>query len=323
MARALALLIARARTPTLFHFTAQIGVALNTGQSLSQALAQAHVVQAPPTLLALISAGEINGTLPAVLARIVHQRQHDAAWRAECRKRASYPLFLLSSGSLIALALLTYVVPSFAQLYAQQQRALPTLTEQLLILSAHATHLTCAFVMLASTIATLYWQRHRRWVSSLWVFLPIIGTPYRQSCMLDVLRLIQLGHGTPQPLDRFIEQLLPHYQRRACLHGLLTTLARGLHQGDPLSHAFTACRIGQKSCLPDTQYQWIVLGEQSGTLSELLVHAIDALERDINAQMTRLNQWIEPVLMVTLAVGIGIIMLGMYLPVFDMGAVSW
>lgn len=306
-----------------YRFTTQIGEALTAGHSLSYALSHTAPSQEDTTLLALSQAGEANGTLADVLTRLVAQRQRQAAWRSEWRKRTRYPLVLLVSGLAITIMLLSQVVPSFAQLYAQQQRALPPLTQALLTLSHHVDAVGFGVLGVLILLGVLLSQRHRKGVIFLLHCLPIMGPLHREDIACELLQLIQLGQHANLSLDRFLDRLRTHYRQRPYLHDVLTTVLYQLHSGVSLSDALQQCRAGQHPLIAHEQQHLILLGERSGRLPIMLKQAIDMLEHTREQRLARLALWLEPLLMSVLALGIGTVMLGMYLPIFDMGEMAW
>lgn len=319
----MALLQTQSHNAAHYRFTANISTLLKEGRPLSYALSCISPTRKEIALVALTQAGEANGTLVDVLSRLVTQRQREAAWRLEWRKRASYPLVLLLSGTAITFMLLIHIVPSFAQLYAQQQRALPPLTQALLILSQYAHVLGVSALGAVLSAGVLLGQRHRKSVRQTLYRLPIVGPLSRDGIACELLQLVSLGHTSHIALDQFIDRLLGHYHRRPHMHDTLTTLLHQLRIGRSLSGALQQCHAGKHPVVGQEQQHLIVLGEQSGQLPVMLDHAIQMLERARNQRLTRIGTWLEPALMTLLALGIGTVMLGMYLPIFDMGDMAW
>jgi general secretion pathway protein F len=301
--------------PSVRRVLQEVMRVLSSGVPLSGALA-AHAQAFPPLFVATVRAAEKTGDLPEALARFVAYRSQIDTLRKRITGALIYPALLLGVGALVTLFLLAYVVPRFAALYEDAGRDLPFLSQLLLawgrFFEAHWAAVLGAGVALAAAaayglgrpavlarLADLPWK------------VPALGERLRVYQLARLYRtlgmLLQSGLPVVAALRQCGEMLPPQLRPR------LERAVQALGAGQPVSTALHESGLATPVAL-----RMLRVGERSGRMSELMGR-IAAFHED---EMARAVDWFtrlfEPVLMLAIGAVIGLIVVLMYVPVFEL-----
>ena len=152
---------------------------------------------------------------------------------------------------------------------------------------------------------------------------PIFGNIAQLSRLVGFCRSLQLMLQSGIPLNQALSSFLPQtksWQSSQKLQGdfLLITEVQAILHWITQGYSFSAS-VGS-TLFPMQAQQMLQVGEQSGRLGSMLQHIADNYQQQLEHKIDLLSQTLEPVLMLTIGTIIGLIMLGMYLPIFNMGA---
>lgn len=294
--------------------------ALHEGLALSDAAARRGDVF-PPLLVGLLRASEHTGDLPAALGRYAEHALRLHALRARLVGAAIYPAVLLAAGAAVSAFLLLAVVPSFAGVYSDSGREMPALSRWLMqwggFAAAHPGALGTALLLaaLAAVAASLHLSRTGGWARLL-QRLPVLGPRAR---LLQLARLyttlgVLLEGGLPVlgALD------LAASSGSGPLHAPLQQVRRRVLDGEPLSQALDGAALGTPVAL-----RMLRAGERSGRLGAMLLRSAALHDADNARWIERCSRIVEPALMLVIGLGVGGIVVLLYLPIFDLaGAVQ-
>ena len=303
--------------------------AIESGLSFSQALENhAHYLSAQE--IQLIKVGEITAQLATVCAQIAQYRQQRLALQRKLQKILLYPAIVLGISLILSVLLLLFIVPQFAEMYRDNQAELPLFTRFLLQLS---DGLQSYFLQLLLLIPLMSGLLHSQSQRSVWLntqknrligIMPIFGHITRLARLVGFCRSLQLMLQSGVPLNQALQSFLPQqksWQTAVKLQGDLVlfnevqSILHWIRQG----YTFSASAGG--GLFPLQAQQMLQVGEKSGQLSNMLRHIADSYQQQLDHKIDLLSQMLEPVLMLIIGALIGLIMLGMYLPMFNMGAV--
>lgn len=289
--------------------------ALREGRNLSSALAAAP--QAFPSLyVAMIRAAERTSDLDRALARFIAHQQEEARLRDALVNAAIYPVLLIAAGGLVVLFLLGYVVPRFSHIYEDVGADLPWLSRLLLewgqFVESHALALVGAGLALI-VIALVVLRDPRVWAAAgrrMWQ-LPYVG---------ERLRVFQLARFY-RTVGMLLSGGIPVVTALGMVSGLLSpALQRGLmaaidaiREGKSFSSTLAARGLTTPVAL-----RMLEVGERAGNLGEMLTRAAEFHEEDTARQMEWLTRLFGPLLMLLIGCAIGLIVVLMYLPIFQL-----
>lgn len=290
---------------------------LYEGRSLSQALGQQPRVF-PPLYVALVQSSERTGALGDALARYIGYRQRLDLVRQKLVGASVYPLLLLLVGGGVVLFLLGYVVPRFSLVFEGMGSELPWLSRVLMQIGLflHAEQVPLALGAAGAIGALVMLRRHplvRRWVARQLRRMP---TLHQRLMMYELARFYR-------SLGILLQGGIPILTAMGMARGLLgSTSAQGLEQasqrvgeGLPLSDALEAAKL-----VTPVSLRLLRAGEQSGNLGEMLERCADFHDQEIGRWVEWFVKLFEPLLMTFIGLLIGLIVILMYMPIFELAS---
>ena len=272
----------------------------------------------------LLYSGEHSGQLTHVITQLAESKQNQAKLQQQIKKIIIYPAMMLSISFVLTIFLLLFIVPTFADLYAQQQQSLPWLTQLLLTLSQFLqTQLwfLCGGVFLCGLMLYQTYRKFpqlKHYCVRLLCVIPHINRLY---CLIQSIRffsilatMLQAGITLQQSLSSFLpqtKQLKPkiysHLAKEASQ--CLSALQQGRRFSEGLSYTF----------ISQSDRQMIIIGENSGRLAQILHYLTEHHQQYLSTQVELFAKLLEPILMLIIGSVIGVIIAGMYLPIFNLG----
>ena len=306
---------------------------IESGLAFSQALEKQTVEKQNQYLTyqdrQLIKVGEMTGKLPTVCHEIAQHKQQALALQRKIRKILLYPVLVLGISLILTALLLLFIVPQFAEMYDNSSAQLPTFTQVLLTLSQglqdYWLHL-----LICMTLTTLFIRarlKHSPWFNRQKIRLinamPVLNRIVQLSRLVGFSRSLFLMLQAGVPLNQALQSFLPQnpsWQRSPNVQGdwLLIEEVQSILHWLQQGYAFSASVSGH--IFPLAAQQMLQVGEQSGQLPKMLQFIANDHQQQLDYQIDLLSQMLEPLLMVIIGGLIGLIMLGMYLPIFNMGA---
>ncbi|MEC5343882.1 protein transport protein HofC [Brenneria populi] len=298
----------------------EIGAQIAQGKSLSETLtAYPHIF--PIIYRSLVAVGELTGNLDECCLQLARQQERKSRLQQKVMKALRYPCFVLIVAALISVLMLTLVLPEFSRLYASFETPLPWFTQRLLSLSrGFADHGPTGFI-LTSTAALVYVnlrQRRRRWreKEQAWLLrLPVIANLIRGNCLSQIFNILAMtqraGLTLPAGLDAAAMIHHPVYQRA------IRQMQVEINQGITLNQATQR----YAALFPEPCRQLIRVGEETGELDTQFAQLAQWYERKTRQQAQTLMQTLEPVMMLIVGGMVGALVIGMYLPIFQLGGV--
>lgn len=307
--------------PTLTSILAYLEQQLHKGRSLSQALEPFVPSLFDHLTWQMLRIGEQSGQLEQVVSSILSLKQRRASLLQHLQQAATYPLLTLSVGLIIIILLITIVLPEFQKFYHSFGNNLPLLTRILMGLGDFIMHYgwLLGLAVIGSIITLIQAVRYQTSVHYYWyqllLHIPFIGSIlYYQNfanCWRHLQLLIKAGLPLNQALDAVIPALMiPQYQV------LLQVASQHIQTGQPLSTALYKTQV-----LSPFLYYMLTMGEQTGRLDRALDQMAQHCDKILNQYLHSLQHSLGPAIMLVLSLIVGLILVGMYLPMFTMGQV--
>ena len=293
----------------------QIVAHLYEGRSLSYAL-QALQSEFPPLYVSTVRASEKTGDLSEALTRyLAYQTQVDVV-RKKVISASIYPALLIGAGSLVAIFLMVYVVPRFSRIYEDIGTNLPLLSRLLLqwgkLLQAHG--LLVLMLLLTGTTAGLYAvsrPKARNWLMQVLWLIPAVGERMRIYHLTRFYRTLGMLLRGGTPVGHALKMVSDLLQ--AGLQLQLKGAAARINEGRSISHAMEEYGLTTPVAL-----RLLQVGERTGQMGEMM----ERIASFHDEEMARFVEWFtrlfEPLLMAVIGVVIGLIVVVMYLPIFEL-----
>ena len=293
----------------------QLQSALLTGATFSQSLSLSGIF--PPTIVQLVAAGEASGELADLLTQVHLQQTRQANLKRRFKRSLFMPLVTLLSGGIVSMLIVYWVVPQVANLYAAGSYELPALTQWLLTFSHTAKenmgNILVTFILAYISLKWLWFIPNIRvrleWV--LWQF-PGIGRLMHLHSQADVFLVLSLTFKAGVPLLDCL-MLAANASSWQHISRDLKNATLRLQQGQRLSQILT-----NMSWQPQA-LQLIRVGESAGDLALSFTQLQGYYEAQVIGQSQWLEQLLEPVLLIVVALFVGLILVALYLPLFQMG----
>ena len=285
------------------------------GVSLAEAMNRSPDVF-PRVYVAMVEAGEAGGFLDVVLAQIADFQAREKELRAKVVSALMYPAVLLVLAIGVLIFLLVFFIPRFQTLFSGFDAALPTLT--LVIVAVSKMVREYGLYLAAAIGAALYYGRH--WISSernrrTWetVILrsPIVGPLAAQLAMARFCRMLGTLLGAGVSLMSGL-----NVARRSLGHQTLIDLISDSTERVTKGEALAASLAGCRALFPGSTLEMISVAEESGRLDKELVRLAGVTEITLDRQLKTAVSLAEPLMLFAIAAFIGLIFVGMVIPIF-------
>jgi type IV pilus assembly protein PilC len=309
------LLIQRTRRSAFQSALHGVQQSIRDGTALSDALAQ-HPEQFPELYVASVKAGEQVGSLPEVLQRYIVYLKLVIGVRQKLTKAMAYPAFLIVVGVVVVGFLVGYILPTFAVIYGDTLKDLPPATRTLIglvnTIQSHFLLLLTGAIGLGiglrtwyrSTAGRAFWDRHI-------LSVPIIGDLLFKQHTIQFTRTLAtvLAGGTP-----LIDAL--QIVRRAVINqSLVAGLATAI--GQVQEGMLLATALERNKVLPKMALEMIAVGEETGSMETMLRDVAEFHEAELDQRLSLMTTWIEPILLLVMGAIVAVVVIVMYLPIFQ------
>ncbi len=317
MQRSLNIVIERSEDGRLCEALRAVLTDVEDGAALSVALSR-HPKDFAPLQVAMVGAGEAGGVLDDVLERIATLLEKERSLRKKIQSALAYPTVVLTAAVTLVLFLMIKVVPMFSDMFASFHADLPALTKLLIqagvvlsrlwvwaSLAAAAVCASIAFRLIAGTASGGLALDDGR------LRIPYVGALIRKATTARIARMLGCLLRSGVTLLGAIEVTIP-VTSSPRFAVALETVHGALREGDSLSRPLKQLRLF------DPLFVALVgVGEETGTVDEMLLKIADYFDADIDAAIATLGAVIEPVLVVFLGGIVGVIVLSIFLPLYS------
>ncbi|WP_188007688.1 type II secretion system F family protein [Photobacterium damselae] len=298
----------------------QVNTQVEAGASLSKALKSSSPLF-DNFYCDLVATGEETGYLGQVFVRLATYREKSEAMRKKVIKAMIYPSMVMLTAISVTILMLVFVIPQFAAIFGSFGAELPWFTRQVLKASDFlinyggylAVGLLLALVLYRYSYKRSYSFRLR--MARLSLRLPIIGNVVLKATIARFARTLATTFSAGIPL----------------LTGLQSAgkTAGNLHIEEAIMEAHTSAAAGmplylslrQYNVFPELMLQMTMIGEESGSLDDMLNKMASLYENDVDNIVDNLGQILEPLIIIVLGVLIGGLLVAMYMPIFTLMSV--
>ena len=319
----LEMLAAQTSRPPMKKIIETIKKDLESGNALSKCF-EKHTKIFDTVVVNLIKAGEASGKLDTFLQKIVINLEKREKIKSQIKSALFYPGVLFSVAVLVTVFMLMNVVPTFVNMYEGMGMAddLPTPTAVIMAMSEFVRS-SGGFFLLVFIISFVFglkflirknYEVRKNW-HRLVMKLPIFGNLIQKSILAKVS--LVLGNLNQAGVD-LIESIdiAKSVTDNVIVVEALENIKKGVFSGESLTDLFNKEKI-----FPPTFSQLISVGEQTGSLDEMFGSIAIYYEEEFDVAVANLASLIEPIMIVFMGITIGGLMLAMYAPIFNVGAI--
>lgn len=284
------------------------------GAALSAAMANQPKVF-PPLMVSIIRVGETGGFLGESLQSIARTYAGEAELQNKIKAATTYPIVVLIIAVLGVLAMVTFVVPVFKDMFEGLGSDLPVPTQIIVTLSNQMGWILPVLIVLGVG-GWIWWTRNkhtervRRVVDPLKLKLPVFGPLATKIAVARFARSLSMMLNAGVPLIQalsIVGEASSNYRVEQAVLAVQESVRQGRSFAVPLANA---------AVFPPMVAQMVSVGEESGSLPEMLTSIAEFYESEVETATSQLTSTIEPVLIVGIGILIGGMVISLYLPIF-------
>jgi type IV pilus assembly protein PilC len=294
----------------------QISGDIQVGSTLADSL-QKHSKIFNPLFCNMVAAGEASGNLDGVLLRIAEYQEKSEALRRKIKTAMTYPVIVGVIAVIVTIIMLTFIVPTFAKMFIDLGGALPLPTRIVMGISDFLRNYL-VIILIFGGIGIFLLGKYNKTekgkftLDTIKLKLPIFGDLERKSAVSRFSQTLATLLSSGVTILEALSITAKTSGNKVIEKGLLRTLEKitgGLTIAEPLKDT---------GVFPPMVIQMISVGEKTGDLSEMLLKVAEFYKEEVDAAVDALTSIIEPIMISFLGVGIGGILIAMYLPIFNM-----
>ena len=269
----------------------------------------------------LIRAGEASGKLDVFLLKLVVSLEKKEKIKKKIKGALMYPMIMFIVAITVSAFMLVKVVPVFAEMYEGMGVALPKPTAVILAMSDFLRG-TGGLTILIGTIvfvigfryitaknATIRYKWHQQILK-----MPVFGDMILKSLIARISLIMGNLSAAGVNLLESLE-IAKSVSNNDVVTGALENVKKGVFSGDTLTKLFL-----KEPTFPPTFSQLISVGEQTGSLDEMFTSVANYYEEEFDTSVDNMSSLIEPIMIVFMGIMIGGLMIAMYSPIFNVGA---
>lgn len=312
--RTLTILTEQTENKTLALALDTVRTQVEAGTALSDAFAKQERIF-PPIMVHLVRAGEIGGFLDKSLESIASTFEADVKLRQTIKSALTYPVVVLIMAIVSVIGMLTFIVPVFKKMFAGLGGQLPLPTQILVTVSENMTWI--APVLTVGGIAfAIWWRKHkredrvRRVVDPVRLKLPVFGMLMRKVAVARFTRNFATMTGAGVPILQslgIVGDTSGNWVIEQALHRVQDSVRSGHSIAEPLM---------AEPVFPSMVTQMIAVGEDSGSLEQMLNKIADFYEAEVQSTTEQLTSLIEPLMIGVIGTIIGAMIIALYMPIF-------
>lgn len=312
--RALTVLVEQTDDPAIRTALTAVQADLESGRSFSAALTR-QPKAFPPLMISLIRVGEAGGFLGASLTMVADTYRADAELQDKLKSASTYPLIVLVIAVIAMVGMITFIVPIFESMFTSLGGELP-LPTKLLVLTSRNMAWIAPVVTVVAIAGWAWWVRNRhteavrKVVGPLALRVPIFGKLTTKVAVARFSRNLSLMLEAGVPLIQALDTVGETSNNWAIEKAILDVQA-SVREGRSFARP-----LAKSGVFPTLVSQMVAVGEESGTLAEMLGSVADMYDAEVKASTDQLASVLEPILIVTVGIMIGSMVLALYMPIF-------
>ena len=307
------------KNPVLVDVLFEIEKNLNSGLTLSASMSR-HVDIFPRLYVSMVLVGENSGRLEEAFKELIDHLELEQETARRISGAFRYPMFVGIALSIAIVILNIFVIPVFADIFQQFGAQLPLMTRMLIASSNFFVDywqpLLVILVIgiflfknwLAKESGRLKWDAFK-------LKIPVVGSILLRAILARFCRTFAMMMASGVPLIQSVE-LCSSAVGNAAIGERILGMRRSIERGESLLQA-----IGNSDMFTPLVMQMVAVGEQTGQVDEMLNEVADFYNREVDYEIKNLSANLEPILIVMMSVLVGILAVGIFLPMWEMFSV--
>jgi len=308
------------KNPRLQTVIDKIRADVESGSSLYEALGQ-FPVQFDELYTNLIKAGESAGVLDTILDDIATHKERIESIKGKIRKALYYPAAVIAVAVIVSSILLIFVIPQFETIFQSFGADLPAFTKMVVNASKFMVNngLYMLLIFVGTVVAFIMTKKRStkfaHFLDRISLRMPIIGHILEQAAIARFCRTLAITFAAGVPL---VDAL--NIVSGATGNRVFDQAAIRIREDVAVGHQLQLA-MQQTNIFPNMVIQMAAIGEEAGSLDEMLIKVAEAYEEEVSNAVDALSSLLEPIIIVFVGIVVGTMVIAMYLPIFKMAAV--
>jgi type IV pilus assembly protein PilC len=314
--RAVHVLETQTKSKLLQSTLATVRQDVEAGLMLSAAL-ERHPKVFSQLYVAMVRAGEAGGVLESSLMRVADQLEKDASLRRQIRAAMIYPTLVISFAVIVLLALVAFLIPVFESVFKQFGGNLPTLTQFMVNFSNLVRNQWYLLILFFGGAAAgfIFWRRSARGRAQWDAFklrIPMkIGDVVQKVCIARWSRTLSSLTSAGVPIMQALD-ITGRTAGNAVIQSAMGAVIASVKTGGTIAEPLRVAKA-----FPPMVPHMVAVGEETGALDTMLSKLADFYEDEVAAAIKALTSILEPAMIILVGGIVGVIVISMYLPLFD------
>lgn len=315
MVRALHILSEQTKSPKLKKIIIDLKLRVESGNSLSDSMSK-HSQTFDKLFVGMVRAGEAGGVLDEVLLRVAGFQEASNKLQGQVKSALTYPIVVAVVAVAIFIGMLVFILPVFANMFAQMNAKLPAYTQFLIDLSNQVRGpigLGALVITIATVVAFRRWARTdygKHFLDKHVLDMPVFGPLVQKVAVARFTRTLGTLLRSGVPLLSALE-IVRDSAGNTMVSGAVEDVRQAVREGEGITRPLEKAEI-----FPPMVTQMISIGEETGAIDAMLEKVADFYDEEVEAAVKSLTSMLEPMMMVGIGLLVGSIIIGMYLPIF-------
>lgn len=304
----------------LFQVTTDLIASVENGESLSLAMSK-HSEVFGNVYTSLVKSGEASGSLDKSLTYLAEQLEKDYELRSKVKSALTYPIFVVSALVIVGILMFKFVLPKLTSVLEEQGGDLPVISQYLIAFTKFFDKFWWAAILvlaalifgikfaIATKIGKHQWDKWK-------ISLPIIGDIFKKIYLARFSRNLStlvLGGIPIIKALQIVSELINNEIYKEILEEAIVKVTAGKSISEGIS--------GYKE-FPNIVTQMVKVGEQTAQLDDILAKLALFYEKEVDSKVSTLTTLLEPLIMVVLGVGVGLLIAGILMPIYNLASTT-
>jgi type IV pilus assembly protein PilC len=316
LTKCLTILSQQTESPQLKIIIGQLARDVESGQSLSDAMAK-HPKVFPPIFVNMVKSGETGGVLDEVLNRVADHFERETMIRGRIKSAMTYPIAMGTLVFIVLIAMLVFVVPTFQTMFATMGGTLPLPTQILVNISEGSRGwpgLITLIVVIAGTLVFRWWKNTedgRYTWDAIKLNMPVFGKLIRKMALSRFTRTFGTLVAAGVPILAALD-IVGTTSGNEVIARAVKKVRSAIKEGETIAKP-----LSENAVFPAMVVQMISVGEETGALDAMLSKVAEFYDEEVTSGVDGLTSLIEPLMMATLGVVVGGVVIALYMPMFE------
>jgi type IV pilus assembly protein PilC len=303
--------------PKFSNIISEIRIYVESGHSLSESMAKYSNVFSD-IFISLIRAGEAGGVLDKTMNDLAGFLEKEEEIRLKIRNKTAYPKFVLGFAVVITFVIIVFLVPTFKSIYDELGAQLPVITRIVIYIGDLFKNIYFYLIMFVLIFGGRYFfkryvrtPRGKYIIDNIKINIPRFGDMFKKMALSRFARHFGVLLTTGVPILSSLE-ISKGVAGNILIDNAIDKIRKGIREGENIADPMSKMTV-----FPPMMVQMMAIGEKTGTLDEIVIKIADFYDREVSNNIDILVTILEPLMLLLVAGVIGIIVISMYLPMFN------